>query len=651
MSNIWVRYKLTADLLSDAHFGSGSGGSGIDSLIARDRYGRPVIWASHVEGVLRDAARGLKGNEKAEHFFGRAGGHRQRAIFTSLYVQGESQIRIWRSTARHSFDNRAPKDDTLRAIEFVSKGTKFTGEVELPESELPILQRLVQEVDTLGSGRAAGSGRVKLSLEEKKVEGTPCLQSDERLLLLLKNRDPVCVTATTMPTNIIPSLPFIPGRALLGAIADWLILEGHQKTAELLTSGGISVSDALPLPEMPACLGSAEVLPAPLSLYSRKPASLESELPWWVQPATPVARFDFWNASGDKDLKRPEDDLFVYRSSPKEAWITYRPMRRVRLRNGRPNPKQVDVSLFAIEQVVEDTLFLVELRSTPEHMRQLAEQLSPVLSGARWLRVGRGGTPVEVVQFAWTGEVPETQAQIPDQALLILTSDLLVRDEYLRWRTTLDEATLHAMLGEQVRLDKALQDNVMIRGFNGTSRLWRMPAAAIRRGSVFKVSGYGVRKLAERAAKGEWLGERIHEGFGRFRVDIELPGVTAGQGARYETKLRPDDPEDSIAAKTKQWFNSYKTLAQTGSERKPSLSQWMDLVADLERNDTQAIERRLNPTTAGANSWKHEEAKQVLDELNKIPPEQQAVYARYFVRWLRVGMRAEREQQQGKEIA
>jgi CRISPR/Cas system CMR subunit Cmr4 (Cas7 group RAMP superfamily) len=72
MSKKWVRYSLTAEFLSDAHLGSGSGGGGIDALIARDRYDRPVIWASHVEGVLRDAARRLRGDEEAGKFCPRA---------------------------------------------------------------------------------------------------------------------------------------------------------------------------------------------------------------------------------------------------------------------------------------------------------------------------------------------------------------------------------------------------------------------------------------------------------------------------------------------------------------------------------------------------------------------------------------------------
>ena len=259
MSKPWVRRMLTAELLSDAHFGTGSGGGGIDALISRDRYGRPVIWASHVEGVLRDAARRLFSNQVAENFFGRAGGDyqrsdRQRAIFTSLYVKDDPESHIWRATARESFDNRAPKDDTLRVVEYVPKGTQLTGEVELPEDELLTLQRLVQEVDRLGSGRAAGAGRVRLSLSENPVPLRNVSGAKGILRLLLRNRDPLCITATATPDNLIPSLAFIPGRALLGAMAAWLIAEGEQCAAALLTSGRVSVGDALPLPCAPTKL-------------------------------------------------------------------------------------------------------------------------------------------------------------------------------------------------------------------------------------------------------------------------------------------------------------------------------------------------------------------------------------------------------------
>ncbi len=642
MSEKWVRQRLTAELLSDAHLGSGSGGGGIDALVARDRHDRPVIWASHVEGVLRDAARRLRGDQEAEAFFGRGGGDyargdRQRAVFTSLYAKNNPESHIWRSTAREAFDNRAPKDDTLRVIEYVPKGTKLAGEVELPASQLDTLKRLVQEVDALGGGRSTGAGRVKLSLSEVASTSRKTGAPTGRLVLLLKNRDPLCITATATPDNLIPSLAFVPGRTLLGAVAAWLIAEGDRETALLLTSGKVSVSDALPLPHAPSKLEGVEVLPAPLSLQSEKPKGAAGDVPWWAQPTAPTKRLDAWGTN--EKLKRPEDDLFVYRENTSSAWTTFRPARRVRLRNGRPDPKQADASLFAIEQIVEETHFLAELHGSVEDLKKLAEKLAAVLEGRRWLRVGRAGAPVEVAQLAWSGAARAAKPE--PKALLTLTSDLLARDEHLRWRTALDETALKELLGLDVQLGKSLQDSVMVHGFNGTSRLWRMPAAAIRRGSVFEVSGAGVAKLADRADKNEWLGERTHEGFGRFRIDAALPGVTSAASASSAKPLPTDQSEEAIAAKTLDWFNAHKALAKPGggSDRKPSLSQWLDLVGELEANNQNALTSRLNPTTAGGKSWKHQDAKAILDELNKVQAPQRKLYARLFVRWLRADMR------------
>ncbi len=636
----WVRRAFTAEFLSDAHLGSGSGGGGIDALIARDRHGRPVIWASHVEGVLRDAARRLRGDKEAEAFFGRAGGDRQRAVFTSLYATGNPESHIWRSTAREAFYNRTPKDDTLRVIEYVPRGTTLVGEVELPASELPVLERLVQEVDALGGGRSTGAGRVKLSLAEVSATTRKLGTPTGRLVLLLKNRDPLCITATATPDNLIPSLAFVPGRTLLGAVAAWLIAEGDRDTASLLTSGRVAVSDALPLPQAPTRLDAVEVLPAPLTLQSAKPKGSAGEVPWWAKTKAPTERRDAWSAT--EKLKRPEDDLFVYRADASEPWTTFRPARRVRLRNGRPDPEQVDASLFAIEQIVEDTHFLAELHGAPEDLKALANKLGPVLEGRRWLRVGRAGAPVEVAQLTWSGTA--TVAMTTEKALLTLTSDVLVRDEHLRWRTALDEAALRALLGaDDVQLWESLQDTVMIHGFNGTSRLWRMPAAAIRRGSVFEVSGACITKLAQRSASGQWLGERTHEGFGRFRLDAQLPGVTGDARASSARAPAADVDEEAIAATTQEWSNAHNPLAKLGggSDRKPSLSQWLDLVADLERNDRNAIDSRLNPTTAGAKSWKHTDAKAILNKLKDkaIEPKQRALHARLFVRWLRADLR------------
>ncbi len=645
--DVWVRVRIEAELLEDTHPGSGSGGGGIDALVARDRRGKPVIWASHLEGVLRDAALRLHGQNVANDFFGRAGGQRQRAVFTSLYTKSTPATRIWRSTARDSseiIDNRAPKDDTLRVVEHVPKGTRFEGKVELPARDLPLLHQLLNEVDALGRGRATGAGRVKLSVSVIAASPRKVESATGRLVLLLRNLDPLCITATATPDNLIPSLAFIPGRALLGALASWLIAGGRQNAAALLVNGSVSVSDALPVPPITGSLSTAEVLPAPLSLQSEKPAGSAGAVPWWAKAPVPAKRLDSGSPGAREfKLKRPEGDLFVFRASPTEPWASLRPTMQVRLRNGRPDPTQADPSLFAIEQIAEDTSFFGEIRGSQEDMGRLAADLKPILNGCRWLRIGRAGAAVEVARMEWGKDLPPTTPA--SRAILTLTSDLLVRDEKLRWCTTLEEGTLPQLLGwpKDVRLKPVVQEGVAVHGFNGTSRLWRMPASGIRRGSVFEVEEKGIAALSGMIAEGRWLGERTHEGFGRFRLDKTLPGIT--DGTQASSSMEPtssDDLEDAIAVTTRRWFKEHSGLARQGSlsDRKPSLSQWLDLVAELERNRHDALISRQNPATAGGRSWRHSDARAILDELAAIQETAARIaHARLFVRWLRAEIR------------
>ncbi len=646
----WIRLEVTAELLEDAHLGTGSGGGGIDALVARDRDNQPVIWASHLEGVLRDAATRLCGENAANDFFGERAGQQQRTIFTSLYASSSAPSRIWRSSARAAFDNRAPKEDTLRAVEHVPKSTKFIGEVELRECDRAFLVRLFQEVGAIGRGRAKGAGRVSLTIADKSstprlITGTPT----GRLILELHNRDPLCITATATPGNLIPSLSFVPGRAILGCLANRLLQEGHLDVANLLVTGKISVSDALPLPREFVSLSTIEVLPAPLSLQSQKPSGSMGPIPWWATEQPQKQRLDAHVPrleTGEK-LKRPEDDLFVCRASANEPWVSYRPTLRVRLRNGRSKPNQEDPDLFAVEQIAERTRFRCEIQGTKDHLEKLASALNGVFTGSRWLRVGRSGVPVEVVRAEWvTAATPPVATA---DAIVTLTSDLLVRDDKLRWCQTLQNAMRYLPNWPNdiaVSQEEITQDTVNVYGFNGTSRLWRMPAMAIRRGSVFGVSGNGIAKLTEMISQQRWLGERTHEGFGRFRIDQILPGVTSdpipclGEPTTTQTESNSDE---SIAATTKAWFEQHQSLAKSNrtseNNRAPSLSQWNDLVQEFEGIVANAFTSRFTPTTAAAKNWQHPDAIAVLKELEGIPQPHRADHARYFVRWLRANIR------------
>jgi hypothetical protein len=669
----WTRKILKAHLLEDAHPGSGAGGGSIDAFVARDRTGKPVIWASHLEGVLRDACVRLQGEAAAATFFGRAGGPQQQAVFTSLYALTNPASRIWRSSARKRFDNRAPLDDSLRVIEYVPAGTDFAAKVELPTASVPTLERLVAEVEALGAHRAPGHGKVRLRLADAPLPPATVQPAGPRLRLLLESLDPVCIAATATAGNLIPSQPFVPGRTLLGAIAAWLIAEGRRDVAGLLVSGQVSVSDALPLPSRPDDLAQVQVLPAPLSLQSAKPPGVSGPVPWWALPPQPVTRVDRERQAGGGRLKRPEPDLFVSRAHPGAPWTAYRCPVHIRLHSGYPDRQQAAPSLFATEQIAENTLFLAEIRGQQDPMAQLAQALGPVLDQRRWLRLGRGGAPVRVTERHWDqGPKPE---EAPTRAYLTLTSDLLVRDKWLRWRASADEATLAALPNwpRGVAVTPVIQEATTVHGFNGTSRLRRLPATAVRRGSVFVVENkaiggsggdtpaaadpQGLAALARMAAQANWLGEQTHAGFGRFRLDADLPGAPPALPTAPMPVAEPrigddaddavaeprigDDADDAVAATTQNWFRAHVGLAgATGSTRRPSLSQWHDLATALADDPESALAARRTPTTAGLQSWAHPDARAVLDCLEQLPTAaERQRHAWFFVRWLAAEMR------------
>jgi hypothetical protein len=222
---------------------------------------------------------------------------------------------------------------------------------------------------------------------------------------------------------------------------------------------------------------------------------------------------------------------------------------------------------------------------------------------------------------------------------LTLTSDLLVRDEYLRWKTSLDEKALCSLSENfsEVTVKPLVQEETTIRGFNGTSQLRRLPAQGVRRGSVFKVTGEGIKKIKEMLEHNIWLGERTNEGFGRFRLDSELPGV--GTATLLPISIPKDDPLEQIAKETLEWLKEHPELAKIATQRKPSLSQWFDFVSDLKKNPSEAIPSRQFPSTEGGKNWCDKDAKEILEKIQEKPEEERELYASMFLRWLRSDMR------------
>jgi hypothetical protein len=235
---------------------------------------------------------------------------------------------------------------------------------------------------------------------------------------------------------------------------------------------------------------------------------------------------------------------------------------------------------------------------------------------------------------------------------LTLTSDLLVRDkDTLCWVSRLDieakdkrSRLLETVLGlkngdGQLVVTDAIQEPTLVYGFNGTSRLWRLATAGIRRGTVFQVSGTGIAALEQRVAERRWLGERRHEGFGRFRLDALLPGVSTTTASSAGVSW-PGQSDDIIAETAQKWCDLVLNSKDAG--RRPSSSQWRDFLADLRRDAAKAVADRLTPTTAGGTVWRHKGARKVLEAIGAAA--NPVRHLEFFVRYWRLQERQDRHQ-------
>lgn len=109
-------------------------------------------------------------------------------------------------------------------------------------------------------------------------------------------------------------------------------------------------------------------------------------------------------------------------------------------------------------------------------------------------------------------------------------------------------------------------------------------------------------------------------------------------------KNNNEDFATTVGYEAQQWFTAHRLLAKLRSagDRKPSLSQWLDLVGELEADNTNALTRCLHPTTAGGKSRKHADAKSTLHKLDRLHTPERTLHARFFVRRLPAEMHASR---------
>ena len=628
-----IRFTYKIELLEDLHAGSGLGSVWVDRNLVRDQSGRPFIPASHVKGVWRDnmvRLVALNANDFNEdmlpNWFGAAPkkqGDKTRPNQSKLHCprlepDGEVETLVWMQTARQRY-SRKPAEDTLRTTEYIPAGTSMSGcgFLEGTEADFDLLKALVGRVDRYGGNRSRGDGRIRLiSLEKEQSPSESAFQFSDPtkngagLRLLLKAHEPVRVPRTGSPGNIIESDTRIPGRMLAGAMISRLLQSGCDP--KMLFSQKVVISDALPLNPTEAELsldelGQLEVLPAPLEYRIAKklpkPAQALKFLPAWSTENTQDGPITNWqdllagSASTGQDelgqVKRLSAGTYIQKVG-KRPWRAFRQRLELAMRNRRGSDGggkfgEMENELFSNEQMPAGTCFVVDIQplddkeATNEDFQEWLKAVKALCNDAPYLFVGRGRAPLEIIAATDCTGKTQVGSKHENAFRLTLVSDAIIRTDWLGFHQRLTLKALCDALDVKVP-DKTIAEDVsearIDRAFNAAMRLPRPSVMMLRAGSSIKVHGNGVSMLLHELNGKDAIGERRHEGLGRFRLDLDV--LTHTQEGGGEEGAISQEQAAELRTESVARFAAHLASKHTAALKKPSTSQLGNVRAKLD---------------------------------------------------------------------
>ncbi len=547
------------------------------------------------------------------------------------------------STAREN-RSRRPLDGTLRTIELAAAGLtakaelRFVGDADDHRLIVLCLKRLTH----VGGRKSRGFGRVRITppvdgpapAAQPQAQPFPIPQPNPgRLRLLLRLVEPISIPLSGFPGNLLPSETYLPGPTLRGA---WLTALGRLGASgaaitQLADPAAVAFGNGMFVPENPTDLAKVDVLPLPLSAERIKATedpgagAGNGDLPWWAGTTPPS---DAWPLSGrDRDaLNLSERQRFAggkYKrvktpdllfSTDGNTYRLVRPKTMVLMRNrtpshraGRPafdsrrpagdtDPRALEGpgDLFAETALVEEQFFLAEIRFNTQAAASAFNAVAATFRGANphWLRVGRGGRPVEVVKVAWLPDSAPAQPTNPNPApttfTLTLRSDLIARAPDLGFHTTMDVATLAELAGVskpggRIPEGKSFEETRVVHGFNTAAGTHRTPALALKRGSAYRIESAPpelFQALHSLEAAGRGLGERTEEGFGRFALNHPAHTLAPISPTAAPANAPPPSARERVLAHAFDAFTQMRYNAGTAPPDPrtwPSRGQWQQL--------------------------------------------------------------------------
>lgn len=624
-----TRYELTLTLEEDLHTGSGVGGGTIDSFQTRDRKGNPVISRQHFKGLLRATAeqwqsihQQLKPEEAEEDSElirallddaeGEASGIHLAlgSFYYSSGPQAASPFITWQSSARGKGDeplNRAPKDDTLRTIEYVRAGCVFKARLDLISPQplnkklRGILEKLLRRISHFGASRNRGAGRVRLKISRLKTQEATAKAklTTNAFEVQLFNTEALRLPTTQVPGNIIPTETYISGNRLRGALANYAKLSGHPDLFRALIApscqqSAIRIKNAYPSPE------GIRSVPWPIAIEVSKPSADDDTLPWWFQSETQQYRQTTARETQENEgakgpdttatenkFKRNKGPVYLFEKGA--GWHVFKQPSAIHMRNKvrTATATEDDSALFSEEVLPEGCFFSTRIHCDDSTLLgALFDLLRPAGNTRTPLYLGRGKASCEVTT---TQPVP-LGAQSPEEGkplTLVTESAWLVYDtETLEPYESLSVAALNAAFELELTPEQIEQysqhcehisDTTTLTGFNYASGLPKKPVTAIAGGSTLQIrSSELIQTLRQTLSDGAPAGDRTQDGLGAYWW---YQGDLCFHKAPETDLSANDNPTENIRLAVNKILNKeIRSIRKLGG----SVSQWRNLLSAIE---------------------------------------------------------------------
>lgn len=177
-----MRINYTVELLTPGMTASlGVIGKDIDATVKRDKDNRPYFNAKHIKGIVRERIRQFKlglgesaeATEKfIEKYFGKEG-QKPQLRFSNLVLKNEASIKD-RHGIKVDRRTRTAQDTSLFNYEFVTRGAKFTSEIEvdnsISEEDLRFIVAALFHLEYIGGLKSRGLGKVEVEVNNYKIK-------------------------------------------------------------------------------------------------------------------------------------------------------------------------------------------------------------------------------------------------------------------------------------------------------------------------------------------------------------------------------------------------------------------------------------------------------------------------------------------------